>query len=91
MTNDARGLLRLAAKELVLAAEESDPIKKSHHQEFADRYFAAAAVLRDELALSKRLQRSLGSISRSLNEWFRSRRTVLVKVRPVPTHKVLSK
>lgn len=45
MTDDLQRLLRLAAKELVLAAEEPDAIKKSHHQEFADRHFSAALAL----------------------------------------------
>ena len=42
MTNDAQILFARAAKEMVLAAEEPDPIKRSHHQEFADRYLAEA-------------------------------------------------
>jgi len=53
MTDSLENLLTLAARELVLAAEEADPIKKSHHQEFADRYFAQALLLNRDPVGSK--------------------------------------
>jgi translation initiation factor 2 alpha subunit (eIF-2alpha) len=73
MTKDVEGWLALAAKELVLAAEELDPIKKSHHLEFADRYFAAATAMKDELTSPSQPRQSwLGSIFEILSEGVKS-------------------
>jgi hypothetical protein len=49
MTNEFQQLRLLAAQERAIALVDPDPLKRSHHEEFADRYLAQARSL--ELAL----------------------------------------
>lgn len=45
MRSDVEELLAQAARERALAASEPDHLKRSHHEEFADRYLAQALAV----------------------------------------------
>jgi hypothetical protein len=45
MRSDVEELLERAAQERAIAAAEGDYLKRSHHEEFADRYLAEALAL----------------------------------------------
>jgi hypothetical protein len=59
MQAEVANLLMLAEQERALAQVETDPLKRSHHEEFAARYSAQASLLKldSEEAYSSNLKR----------------------------------
>jgi hypothetical protein len=70
MRSDVEDLLERAAQERALAASEKDYLKRSHHEEFADRYLAEAFALTGIAEPKPAEDRT--RLTDVLNDWFKS-------------------